>query len=197
MNFLQELGLSFVPLFVATDAVGTLPFILALTQNMQAAERIRTIRYATLTGLGLGLVFIAIGKGVFLLLGVRIADFLIAGGFLLLILAIRHLLTGRMVDIEPGRGEIVGVVPLGTPLVVGPAVLTTLLLLVNRYSLWVTLLSFVLNLTLAYFLFCRANWIANLLREGGVRAASQIASLLLAAIAVMLIRQGVMEILGT
>jgi len=196
LTFLQELGLSFVPLFVATDAVGTLPFILALTQNMTEAERVRTIRYATITGLGLGLAFIAIGKGVFLFLGVRMADFLIAGGLLLLILAVRHLLTGRMVDIEPGRGEIVGVVPLGTPLVVGPAVLTTLLLLVNRYSLWVVLPSFVLNLVIAYLILSRANWIANLLREGGVRATSQIASLLLAAIAVMLIRQGVVEVLG-
>jgi len=196
VNFLQELGLTFVPLLVATDPIGTLPFILALTQGMGARERARTIRYATLTGLGLGLVFVALGKGVFLFLGVRVADFLIAGGLLLLILSVRHLLTGRMVDIEPGHGDIVGVVPIGIPLVVGPAVLTTLLLLVDRYSLWVVLLSFVLNLAIAYLLLSRANWIANLLREVGMRAASQIASLLLAAIAVMLIRQGVVELLG-
>ncbi len=197
LGFLKELGLSFVPIFVAVDAIGVLPFVLSLTQDMKESARSRTMRLAMLTALGFGLGFIAIGKGVFLLLGIGVADFLVAGGLLLLVLAIRHLMTGKFVEVQPALGEqMVGVVPLGTPLVVGPAVLTTLLLLIDQYSVVPVLISFVLNLGLAWILFAQANRVARFLRVGGLRAASQVASLLLAAIAVMMIRKGVLSILG-
>jgi len=192
MSF-KEIALSFVPLFVAIDPIGILPFILLLTKDVEDKKKV--IRYAVITGFALGVCFIGIGKGVLMLLGIEMADFLIAGGLVLLILAIRHLLTGRMIDIEPSLKEIIGVVPIGIPLIVGPAVLTTILLLVERYSLWSVLISFIINLLITYIILIRAELIARILKESGMRIASQIASLLLAAIAVMLIREGVMSIL--
>lgn len=68
MGFGEELALTFVPLLVAIDAVGVIPFILSLTQKMTPRERTRTVRYAMLTALVLGLCFIGIGIGVFWLL---------------------------------------------------------------------------------------------------------------------------------
>lgn len=68
MGFGEELALTFVPLLVAIDAVGVIPFILSLTQKMTPMERTRTVRYAMLTALVLGLCFIGIGIGVFWLL---------------------------------------------------------------------------------------------------------------------------------
>lgn len=195
-NFVKDLGLSFIPLFVAVDALGILPFILSLTADMTMAERPKVIRNALLIALALGFGFIGIGKGAFLVLGIEIADFLVAGGLILLVLAIRHLITGRFVELKKGISkEIVGFVPIGTPLIAGPAVLTTLLLLVEQYSLPVVVLSFVLNMGFAWLVFAQANRVARLLRERGLRAASQIASLLLAAIAVMMIRKGIIQIL--
>ena len=197
INFAKDLGLSFIPLFVAVDAIGSLPFILSLTQDMSPEERPRVIRYAMITAFMLGLGFIGIGKGVFFVLGIEVADFLVAGGLILLVLSIRHLMTGKLVELQSSVSKgMVGVVPIGTPLVVGPAVLTTLLLLIEQYSLPVVLLSFVLNLAFAWLVFAQANRVARLLREQGLRASSQIASLLLAAIAVMMIRKGIIEILG-
>jgi len=67
LTFLKDVGLSFIPLFVAVDAIGILPFILSLTQDMNPAERPKTIRYAMLTAFALGLVFIGIGKGIIFL----------------------------------------------------------------------------------------------------------------------------------
>ena len=193
-DFFNDLGLSLIPLFVAMDAIGTLPFILSLTQDMSSSERPRVIRYAMLTAFVLGLGFIGIGKGVFSALGIEIEDFLVAGGVLLLVLAIRHLMTGKLVELQPSVSkEIVGVVPIGTPLVVGPAVLTTLLLLIQQYSVLAVLFAFLLNLAFAWLVFAQANRVATILHEQGLRAASQIASLLLAAIAVMMIRKGVVE----
>ena len=197
VDFLRDLGLSFIPLFVAMDAIGNLPFTLSLTQDMDPAERRKTIWYAILTAFVLGLGFVAIGKGVFVLLGIEIADFLVAGGLILLVLSIRHLMTGRVVESQTGASRMmVGVVPIGTPLVVGPAVLTTLLLLIEQYPLAVVLVAFALNVAFSWIVFAQANRVARLLREQGLRAASQIASLLLTGIAVMMIRKGIIEILA-
>ena len=176
------------------DALGILPFVLSLTQDMSMEERPRVIRYAMLTAFAMGLGFIGIGKGVFAALGVEVEDFMVAGGVLLLVLSLRHLMTGKLVELQTTVArDMVGIVPLGTPLVVGPAVLTTLLLLEEQYPIPAVVVSFLLNLAFAWIIFAQANRVARLLREQGLRAASQIASLLLAAIAVMMIRKGIVE----
>ena len=196
LNILQEFGLTFVPLFVAMDAVGVLPILVPLTQDMKPAERRRTVQFAVITALGLGLGFVAIGKGIFLFLGIEISDFLVAGGLILFLLAAKDLVTGKMVDAEASVGGTVGVVPIGTPLGVGPAVLTTLLILIDQYSVIIVIVSFVINLAIGWLLFTQANRVVAFLGQGGVRAVSKVISLFLAAIAIKMIRQGVLQVLG-
>jgi multiple antibiotic resistance protein len=197
LSILQEFGLTFVPLFVAMDAVGVLPILIPLTEDMKPVERNRTVRLAVITALGLGLGFVIIGKGVFLFLGIEVSDFLIAGGLILFLLAAKDLITGRMVDAQSSVGaDMVGVVPIGTPLVVGPAVLTTLLILINQYSIVIVVVSFIINLAIGWVLFTQASRVMRFLGQGGVRATSKVVSLLLAAIAIKMIRQGIMQVLG-
>ncbi|MCJ7514625.1 MAG: MarC family protein [Dehalococcoidia bacterium] len=197
LNILQEFGLTFVPLFVAMDAVGVLPILVPLTGDMKPAERSRTVRLAVITALGLGLGFVAIGKGIFLFLGIEVSDFLIGGGLILFLLAAKDLITGKMVEAQASVGiDMLGVVPIGTPLVVGPAVLTTLLILIDQYSVIIVTISFVLNLAIGWLLFTQANRVVRFLGQGGVKAASKIISLFLAAIAIKMIRQGVLQVLG-
>jgi multiple antibiotic resistance protein len=197
LQILQEFGLTFVPLFVAMDAIGVLPILVPLTEDMKPRERNRTVRLAVITALGLGLGFVAIGKGIFLFLGIEVSDFLIAGGLILFLLAAKELITGKMFEAQASVGaDTVGVVPIGTPLVVGPAVLTTLLILTGQYSVIVVLFSFIANLAIAWLLFSQANRVIAFLGQGGVRATSKIVSLFLAAIAIKMIRQGVMTVLG-
>jgi len=196
LKFLQEFGLTFVPLFVAMDAVGVLPILVPLTQDMKPAERRRTVRLAVITALGLGLGFVAIGKGIFLFLGIDVSDFLIGGGLILFLLAAKDLVTGKMVDAEALVGGTLGVVPIGTPLVVGPAVLTTLLILIDQYSIIIVIVSFIINLAIGWLLFTQANRVVAFLGQGGVRAVSKVVSLFLAAIAIKMIRQGVLQVLG-
>ena len=197
VEIIRELALTFVPLFFAMDAVGNLPIFLALTQEIGAKRRRQTVNLATLTALGVGLGFVAIGKAIFLLLGIEVADFLMAGGIILLILAIRYLITGKVVETQDlSASETVGVVPLGTPLVVGPAVLATLLLLIGKYRIPIVLSSFILNLVVQWVLFRQADRIVDFLGRTGANAISKIIMLLLAAIAVKMIREGVLTILG-
>jgi len=197
VEIIRELALTFVPLFFAMDAVGNLPIFLALTQEVEPKHRRRAVHLATLTALGVGLGFVAIGKAIFLLLGIEVADFLMAGGIILLILAVRYLITGKMVETQDlSASETVGVVPLGTPLVVGPAVLATLLLLMGQYRIPIVLSSFILNLVIQWLVFRQADRIVNFLGRTGANAVSKIVMLLLAAIAVKMIREGVLTILG-
>ncbi|PJB51193.1 MAG: MarC family protein [Chloroflexi bacterium CG_4_9_14_3_um_filter_45_9] len=197
VNIFRELGLTFVPLFVAMDSVGVLPILFSLTREMKTRERSRTVRLAMLTALGLGLGFIAIGKAIFLFLGIEVADFLVAGGLILLVLSVKDLATGKMVEFQASPMiETIGVVPLGTPLVVGPAVLTTLLILIDQYSIFIVLFSFVLNMAIAWILFRQVDRVIKFLGNSGTVAISKVVSLLLAAIAIKMIRQGILEILA-
>ncbi len=197
LQILQEFGLTFVPLFVAMDAIGVLPILVPLTQEMKTKERSRTVRLAVITALGLGLGFVAIGKGIFIFLGIEVSDFLVAGGLILFLLAAKELITGKMFEAQASVGaDMLGVVPIGTPLVVGPAVLTTLLILIDQYSIIIVVVSFIINLAIAWLLFAQANRVVAFLGQGGVRATSKIVSLFLAAIAIKMIRQGVLQVLG-
>ena len=111
-DFFRDLGLSFIPLFVAIDAVGGLPVILAVTKEHTEQQRLKTLRYAIVTAFALGLGFLALGKFIFAALDINSSDFLIAGGIILLILSVREITTGKLV--EPSVGEqMSGVVPIG------------------------------------------------------------------------------------
>jgi multiple antibiotic resistance protein len=197
VEFFRELALTFVPLFVAMDAVGNLPIFLTLTQEGIAAHRKKTTNLATLTAFGVGLVFIAVGKAIFSLLGIEVADFLTAGGIILLIVAIRYLVMGKTLETKDlSASQMIGVVPLGTPLVVGPAVLAALLLLMGQHHVAIVICSFVLNLVIQWVLFRQANRIVAVLGNTGVAAISKVIMLLLAAIAVKMIREGILALLG-
>ncbi|MFH1486894.1 MAG: MarC family protein, partial [Chloroflexota bacterium] len=167
-SVLEQFALTFVPIFVALDAVGNLPVVLSLMERAPAEERARTIRYAIITGLGIGLIFIAVGRGVFLLLGIRESDFLVAGGVVILVLATSELVGGGRSERDAHWGGMIGVVPIGTPLMVGPAVLTTLLILIGRYPLPIVLVSFLLNLGFAWLTFWQAGRISSFLGSGGM-----------------------------
>jgi multiple antibiotic resistance protein len=117
----------------------------------------------------------------------------VAGGIILFALSIRYVLSGRWVQYEgASKEEMIAVVPIGTPLVVGPATITTLLLLVNsyHYDLWIVLVSLSLNLLISYLVFLAGYRIVRFLGKGGLKAVSQIFNLLIAAIAVNMVIRG-------
>ena len=194
VKLLRDFGMTFVPLFVAMDAISAVPILLTITADMTPKKRTGVIRYGMLTAVILGLVFIAVGKGIFLFLGITVSDFLVAGGAILFLLAAKELVVGKMVEAQAGAGEdTVGVVPLGTPLVVGPAVLTTLLILVDQYNIIMVIVSFAVNLLIAWLCFAQANRMVKALGPGGVLALSKIFALLLGAIAVAMIHRGIVS----
>ena len=191
---IKTMFLAFIPLFVAVDAIGVLPIFVSLTEKMGAKERLNVILRSIVTATCLAIIFIFLGKAIFNVLNITIADFMVAGGILLFCIAIIDLLNPAKRRRIPD-GEL-GFVPLGTPLIVGPAVLTTSLLMLDAYGLLPTLISVLVNIILAGIIFLSANFLIKVFGIAGTRALSKITSLLLAAIAVMMIRKGITFMLG-
>jgi len=183
---------AFVPLFVAVDAVGVLPLFLALTEGLDARARRPVILQSVATAALVALGFLAVGPVLLRFLGVTIPDFMIAGGLLLSAISLSDLLTGakRQRQADP---ESMGPVPIGVPLITGPAVLTTCLVLADRFGKGVTAGAVAANVVLAGVVFWFAEPIQRALGRTGSRTVSKVAGLLLAAIAVMLIRRGIVE----
>ncbi len=191
-DFLHPFLLSVIPILVAVDAPGALPLFVGMTEEMADAERQRTVRQSILTAFVVTIGFVVLGQAVFAALGIRVEDFMIAGGVLLLVIAITDILTAGERRKTPGATF--GVVPLGTPLIAGPATLTTTLVLVGQYGYLPVVVSLIVNILFAWLVFAQAGRIIRLIGINGSRALAKVASLLLAAIAVKLIRSGIMEL---
>ncbi len=187
-TIIESFILTFVPLFIVIDAVGNLPFVISLSEGMDQIERRKLINIATVTAALVGLFFLFLGQFLLSVLGISVGAFAIAGGIILLFLSIQYMGTGRMVEII--KEEMVAVVPIGTPLTVGPAAITTLLLLGTQFPTWIVLISFLLNIFIVWLTFIVSNQLVRFLGKGGIKAFSRIAALLLAAIAVNMVLRG-------
>ncbi|MDP2729953.1 MAG: MarC family protein [Dehalococcoidales bacterium] len=192
-GWLESFLLTFIPLFIVIDAMGNLAFIISLSEGISRYERLKIIHIGITTAAILGLLFLFFGQFILKVMGISVGSFAIAGGLILLLLSSKYMLTGRVV--EAIREEMVAIVPIGTPLLTGPATITTLLLLVGQFPLYIVLLSFLLNLFITWVIFLLGNQIIHFLGQGGLRAISSIFNLLLAAIAVTMIIRG-LELLG-
>lgn len=186
--------LCFVPLFVAVDAIGVLPMFLALTEGIERARLRRVILQSVATAGSVAVIFIACGPLLLGFLGITVPDFMIAGGILLLAISLSDLLTGekRQRETDP---QSLGAVPIGVPLITGPAVLTTCILQASLHGKWLTAAAVLANIGIAGLVFWFSDRIVQVTGRTGAKAVSKVASLLLAAIAIMLIRRGIAEIL--
>ncbi len=189
-----EIFLPFIPLFVAFNALGILPIFVSLTSGMSQHEQKRVARQSILTGFLVSIGFLAAGKSVFALLGITVSDFQIAGGILLFIISVIDLIFPEKTRTFPE--ETMGIVPIGIPLIVGPAVLTLLLIIVHTYGYISTILCLILNFLIVWLAFSQSHRIMRLMKEGGAKGIGKVFSLLLAAFAITMIRIGIKSWMG-
>jgi multiple antibiotic resistance protein len=194
-NMLHPFWLSLIPIMVALDAPGTLPLYVAMTEGLKERERKRIVRHSIITAFLITIAFAFLGRAVFRALGIMVEDFMIAGGIVLLIIAVIDIVRAgeKRVTISPT----IGVVPLGTPLIAGPATLTTTLVLVGSYGYLPVILSLIVNILFAWLIFAQAERIIRIIGIHGSRAFAKVAALLLAAIAIKMIRSGVFKLFGS
>ena len=180
---------AFIPLFVAFDAAGLLPLFWGLTQRVSVVQRKQAVTDAVTTALFVAVGFLLVSRFILVLMGLELADVMVAGGAILIVLSLRDLL---LPDEEPkGHYPNPGVVPLGVPLLAGPAVLTTLLLVRDRHGWVLTFAALAANLVVVWAVLRCAEGLMQRLGREGAQVISKIASLVLTAFGVMLIRQGV------
>jgi multiple antibiotic resistance protein len=189
--FMKTFWLTFIPLFVAVDAMGVLPMYIGLTEGIDAKRNRTIVMQSVLAAAIAGVVFLLVGRWILAMLNISFSDFMVAGGIILFLLAITDIIS---LD-KPGRrihSDDVGPVPVGIPLIVGPGVLTTGMLLIQQYGLWLTMASLALNIFIAGFIFWWAPHISELFGKNGSKVISKLAALLLASYAVMIVRKGIM-----
>jgi len=197
--------LAFVPLLAAMNPLGKIPVFLSLTEGADPARVRRVIHQAVGVSLAISVLFLFAGTYIFDFLRIKPADFQIGGGLLLFLFAVTDILNVR----RPlqADSETLGVCPLATPLIAGPAVLTTVLLLgrgnegtdtAERIgAVTTTLVSLLVNTAIIWVTLHSATWIVARLGRATLMAISKVMMLFLAAIGVMMVRTGVMAYLGT
>ncbi len=191
--FLKKFLLAFIPVFVAVDAIGVLPVFVSLTEELSRDEKKKIITQSMITAFCLAVSFIFLGNIIFRFLGITVGDFMAAGGAILFCIAIMDIVNPSKRIRSPE--DVPGVVPLGTPLIAGPALLTTSLLIIGVYGLIPTLLSVTINIFIAGAVFYSSAFLTRIFGDAGSKALSKITSLFLAAIAVMMIRKGLLMLI--
>lgn len=188
---IQQFALAFVGIFVALDIVGTLPMYVGMTHSLPVANRNRIVDTSMWVAFIVAIAFVFLGEQIFAYLGITLFDFKIAGGLILLLVSLADLVN-QPEAVHRTSGS-TGIVPLAVPLISGPGVLTTLILQVKTVGYPITLVALLANYLLAWILLRRSENITRIIGRDGTVVISKIAALLLAAIAVAMIRSGLFE----
>ena len=213
-SIIHDFLLIFIPLFVVIDPAGTIPVYLALTSQYPESQSRRIAVRASTVAAATGVLFVFLGQATLRFVGVRFEDFQIAGGILLAILAIIDLLIPGKPAVDSSSldpAERIGIVPLAIPLIVGPATMTTTLLLVNTYSeryntyfgapygqivvSAMVCLALLINISVLLLAMWHSGRLAALVGRNTMAVINKIVMILLAAIAVSLVRQGIVGII--
>jgi multiple antibiotic resistance protein len=187
----QNFLLAFTSMFVALDIIGTIPSYFSITRDMNLEQRNKIVNQSMLVAFGVALIFVVAGQSLFRHLGISLFDFKIAGGIVLLLIALADLVGGPQ-SVQQSSGA-TGIVPLAVPLITGPAMLTTLILQVGNNGYGITLIALVLNYGFAWIMLRKCDVVQRGIGRDGTVVLSKIAALLLAAIAVAMVRSGVFE----
>jgi multiple antibiotic resistance protein len=183
-----------VTLWVIVDPPGLLPVFLGLTKTLDTQQRNRAANRASAVAFGVIAVFALFGRQILDYLQVSVPALSVSGGLLLLLIAL-DLLMGRGDDPALHDGVNVAIVPLGTPLMAGPGAIVATMLAVQRspsLAGYLTVALALITVMLLVWVFLRyAGLIRAILRESGTVLASRIAGLLLSAIAVQMVADGV------
>lgn len=189
---LKPFIITFVPLFLAVDIIGTVPIYLGLTETLSFGQKKKILADSILLAGAFAIIFAFLGKLVFTSLGITINDFKIAGGILLLILSVYLLMPGKSREfLTLSLYEDIGVFPLATPLITGPAVLATTMMLLDSCGLVPTLISLILNMLIAWVVLRYSDILNKIIGSSGIKALSKISYIFLAAIGIMILRQGI------
>lgn len=194
MDF-SELAKAAIALFIIVDPFGNIPIFVGLTEKIDADQKKKVFNTATLVGFVLLLVFAFTGQEILTLFGLSIFSFEVAGGILLLIIAIRILISGSKHE-SAESPESLGAVPIAIPLLVGPGAITTTIFNLQAYGSIIAILSVLIVLSITWVILRFINKIYRFLGKTGALVIARVMALFIAAIAVQYILDGVTHFVG-
>jgi len=180
-----------IQLFTIMNPISTIPTFLIYTGKLREDERLKITSTTTMIVIALLLTFTLFGPLILKALDVSVTNFRFGGGILLLILAIDMLggmSRSKTIDIRQ-----VAVVPLATPLLVGPGTMTTLIVLSSTYAIINVLIGGLIAAVGVYLTLRFAPLLVSVMGNNGVQAASRIMAVILAAIASQMIHSALLE----
>ncbi|MDG6956538.1 MAG: MarC family protein [Nitrososphaerota archaeon] len=180
---------AFVLLFAVVDSVGTVPIFIGLTEGV-AGSRKRIVKHAIVISTAILVLFALFGWFIFDIFGININDFRVAGGIILFIVAVDHLRgdEDRSRGLQPSD---IAAFPLATPLLAGPGAISTVIIIsAPPYSPLLALLVVGCNAAVAYFVLSSSEWVRKYMGQNGTIALSRITALLIAALAVAFVAEG-------
>jgi multiple antibiotic resistance protein len=190
LDFLSDIVKAIIVLFIIVDPFGNIPIFIGLTGKMPDTERKKGYNIAILVGFILLLVFAFLGQEILTLFGLSIYTFEVAGGILLLIIAIRILISGSMHE-NVDSPESLGAVPIAMPLLVGPGAITTTIFSLQVYGIVTAVIAVVVVLSATWVILRFINQIYRFLGKTGSLVIARVMALFIAAIAVQYILVGV------
>ena len=190
-----------VTILVIMDPVANAPAFLALTADMDVARRRRAALEATVVAATVILVFALFGQAILALLGISLPALQVAGGLLLVLVALE--LLRPPVEGAPGAGRAarpgqnVALVPLGTPLLAGPGAIAATMVFMSAADTALEVAAVIgallVALAVVYAVLRFAGRLAGVLKQNGIDLLSRVVGVLLAAIAVQLVAAGIQE----
>lgn len=193
--FMTALIESFWKLLIILDPFLGVAMFLAVTKGMDAKERAKQALIATGVALSLLLLFLFIGDPLLKFMGIPISSFRVAGGILLLILGIQSVLAISFGTKEKTKSA--AAVIIGTPMLCGPGAITTTIVLANTYGKTPIFIAILLTILVSWVILYNSNRIAAIIQDKGIEILSRVLGLILAAVAIEMIRSGVVDMIRT
>jgi multiple antibiotic resistance protein len=177
-------------LVIVLDPLAVVPVLVGLCANCSPKEARRLV-YRVIAGATVLLLFFTVsGTWVLRLFGVTLNDLRIGGGVLLLLIALKMVVEGRM---GSGKDENhkAAIVPLISPLLVGPGAISAAVVLAAIHGVWFTVLAALASMVICVVIFLCADLVQRVLGEAGVNLVTRVMGILIATIAVSYIRDGI------
>lgn len=193
-EFLVALVQCTTALLIVLNPLGLVPIIASMTGALEPPKQRRIIRQSVLIGSALLLIFTFAGTGILSIFKIRLYDLQVAGGLLLLSIAFSFVLKGNM-STEAKSQKSPSAAPIASPILVGPGAITTAVVLVGKNGPLVTSLAVAIASFVTWIVFRSSPRVYRVLGESGADVIVRIMGILLAAIAVVYVRQGVVEII--
>ncbi|MEM0268923.1 MAG: MarC family protein [Candidatus Korarchaeum sp.] len=199
---LAEVGVSATQIFAILNPISVIPIFLSLTEGRGEAELRRVIKVTSITIFAMMVLFSVAGDLILGTLGITVRGLKLGGGAILLVLAV-DMLQG-MPRTKSVEEEELAVVPLATPLLMGPGTMTTILLLSSKYSreygylassLMLVAASLIVTV-LTYLILVNSRRLRGLLGMNGIRGLGRFMAIIVAATAADMISSGLLDLLG-